>query len=238
MDPDLAGDLGLVFARVSGLLLSRDQVQTALSLLTSLVTETVPGTAGAGISLLDDTGTRTTVAATAEEVRRADGLQYQLDEGPCLTAWREHTVVRADDLRQEPRWPAWAEAAVEAGVGSCVSAPLVAGSRSLGALTIYGGGPGVGGDRTEHVLAMFASQAAVLLSNVRSAEDADRVGDALGQRLRGRDVISLAKGIVMGRDGVDEHTAFLTLVDAARLHRRTVRDEAERLAGATVRRRR
>lgn len=238
MGSDLAEDLGLVFAHVSGLLLSREQVQTALSLLTALVTETVPGTAGAGISLLDEGGTRSTVAATAEEVWRADSLQYRLGEGPCLTAWEQRVVVRADDLRDEPRWPAWAEAATGAGVGSCVSAPLVAGARALGALKIYGAGPGVCGPRTEHVLAMFANQAAVLLNNVRGAEDAERIGEALGDRLRGRDAVTLAKGIVMSRDGVDEHTAFLALADAARRHRRTVREEAERLAGTTVRRRR
>ncbi|MEN3358574.1 MAG: hypothetical protein V7637_2556, partial [Mycobacteriales bacterium] len=77
----LADELSGVFARMSGLLLSRETVQTALRLVTSLAAETVPGATGAGVTLMDEQGRRTTWAATEPEVERADALQVRARRG-------------------------------------------------------------------------------------------------------------------------------------------------------------
>jgi GAF domain-containing protein len=234
MTDELAG----VFARVSGLLLSTETVGTALKLITSLARQTVPGTAGAGITLLDPRGERVTAAATDAVVERADSLQYRLGRGPCLAAWEDRVVVRIDDLAADDRWPDWSGPTAALGLRSSLSAPLVAGSRSLGAMKVYARGPGAYGAREEHVLTLFASQAAVLLANARTAQDAERVSDRLRDGLREREVVTLAKGIIMARDGVDERAAFLALTDAARQQRTTLRQAAEQLTRSTVRRRR
>lgn len=100
-----------VFARVSGMLLTEATVATALSTVTSLAADALAGTAGSGISLLDADGRRITSAATDPLVEQLDDLQYELDEGPCLTAWRERTVLHSDG-RDEQRWPAWTPARI------------------------------------------------------------------------------------------------------------------------------
>jgi Stage II sporulation protein E (SpoIIE) len=92
----LVEELGAVFARASGLLLSREVVRTALSLITSLAEEAFPGTGGAGITLLDEHGARVTAAATDAVVERADRLQYQLGQGPCLAAWERPLTAGVD----------------------------------------------------------------------------------------------------------------------------------------------
>lgn len=234
----LADELGAVFARMSGVLLSPETVRTALSVITELAAETCPATAGAGITLMDEHGRRVTAAATDEVVERADALQYRLAEGPCLTAWQRRTVVRVDDLTRERRWPRWVASMADLPLRSVLSAPLVAGAEALGALKLYATRPAAYTEREEHLLAMFASQAAVLLANLRTARDAERVTDLLRDSMRARDAISLAKGIIMARDGVDERTAFMTLVDTARQDGHPLRQTAERLAQSTVRRRR
>lgn len=234
----LAGELAAVFARMSGLLLSTETVNSALELVTALAVEAVPGTDGAGVTLLDEHGERITAAATDPLVSRLDGMQYELDEGPCLAAWNSRVPVRVDDLTHDDRWPRWARAATTTGMRALLSAPLVAGNEALGALKLYSRHTGAYGDHDEHLSTMFAAQAAVLLANVRSYEDAKRVSAELRSSLRSRDLVNMAKGALMAREGVDERTAFLRLSRTAHEEGRPLRDVAGAITGATVRRRR
>lgn len=240
--PSPTGDLATpdqiaaVFARMTGLLLMAETVHTALELVTSLATETISPTAAAGITLTDSDGGRVTVAATDPVVVRADALQYQLGSGPCLSSWADHVIVRIDDLAVDERWPSWSHQVSELGLRSSLSAPLVAGPRSLGALKVYAAHPDAFGGREEHLASMFASQAAMLLANMRAGEDAERATARFTDSLRSRDVITLAKGIIMGREGVDERVAFHTLIHAAGRQAITLRQAAEQLARSTVRR--
>ncbi|HEX2130070.1 MAG TPA: GAF and ANTAR domain-containing protein [Actinophytocola sp.] len=234
----LADELAAVFARMSGLLLSTETVHTALELISALAKEAIPGADGAGVTLLDEHGDRVTAAASDPLVSRVDVLQYEHDEGPCLAAWEQRTLVRVDDLARDRRWPRWAPAAAATGMRAVLSAPLVAGEEGLGALKVYSRLPGAYGDREEHLLTMFAAHAAVLLANVRSYEDARRVSDALRDSMRGRDLVNIAKGVLMGREGVDERTAFLLLTRTAREQGRPLREAAHSVARTTVRRRR
>jgi GAF domain-containing protein len=234
----LAGELAAVFASMSGLLLSTETVGTALELVTALVGEAVPNADGVGVTLLDEHGGRVTAAATDPLVSRVDGLQYELDEGPCLAAWDLRVLTRVDDLTREDRWPRWAPAAADTGVRAVLSVPLVAGEEGLGAMKIYSRRTGVFGDREEHLLTMFAAHAAMLLANVRSDADARRVSDDLRDSMRARDLVNMAKGVLMAREEVDERTAFLLLTGMVRDQGRPLRDVAHSVAGTTVRRRR
>ncbi|WP_285741219.1 GAF and ANTAR domain-containing protein [Lentzea sp. NBRC 105346] len=237
-DVSLTQELATVFARMSGLLLSSETVNTALKLITSVAAQTFPGTVGAGITLLDDRGERITAAATDAMVDRVDRLQYRLGGGPCLTAWEDRVVVRVHDLTQDTRWPDWARHACEAGLRSSLSAPLVAGATALGAMKVYAAQPNAYAEREEHLLILFAAQAAMLLANTRTTQDAERVAEQLKDNLRGREVLAVAKGILMARNGVDERAAFLTLTDTAQRQGTTLRQTAEQIARSTVRRRR
>ncbi len=235
-DLPLADELAAVSARMSGLLLSRETVGTVLNLVTSLAGEALPAAAGAGVTLLDEHGRRTTAAATDPMVEHLDGLQYDLEEGPCLTAWEERHVVRADDIAQDDRWPRWARAAGGSEMRSALSAPLVAGGDALGAIKVYGREPRVFGERDEYLLTMFAAQSAILVANVRTFENARKLSESLADAMRGRDVINIAKGIVMAREHVDEGTAFATLARNAHEENKKLRDLAGALVRSTARR--
>src|SRR4051812_13385811 len=185
---------------MSGLLLSEETVATALGLIGSLAVDTVPGAVGAGVTLVDARGRRRTSGATDQRVEQADRLQYELDQGPCLAAAAARQVIRLDDIEGDRRWPRWSAAVAPLGLRAALSAPLVAGDEGLGAIKVYADAPGTFGPRAEHLLTMFATQAAILVANVQSFERAHRVSDDLRTTVRGRDVVSMAKGMLMARD--------------------------------------
>jgi len=237
-DLPLADELSAVFARMSGLLLSEETVSTAVRLITSLATDTIAETAGAGVTLIDDSGRRTTAGASDPLVERADSVQYELDQGPCLTAWAGRTVVRIDDIPTDPRWPQWSAAVEPLGLRASLSAPLVAGDAALGAIKVYAHRPHAYGGRAERVLTMFAAQAAILLKNIQSYETAQRLSDELRGALRSRDLIGMAKGVLMARDGVDEDVAFAILASTAQREHKRLKDVAHAVVKSAGRRRR
>ena len=238
VDLPLADELAGVFARMSRVLLSQETVHTSLQLVCELAQSTLPDSSGAGVTLVDEHGGKTTAAASDPLVGRADSLQYELDEGPCLTAWAERSVVRVDDIRLEPRWRRWAQAVDPLGVRAVLSAPLVAGDVALGALKVYGRQPSVYDSHSERLLSLFAAQAAILVANMQSLENARRLSDQLKDALRSRDVISTAKGVILAREGVDEEGAFARLVSLSQRDGKKLRDVAESVVRAAERRRR
>lgn len=239
MDQDLplADELAGMYARMSGLLLSQETVGTALQLVTSLAVQTVPGSVGAGVSLRDEQGRRVSAAATDALVEQADARQYELDEGPCLTAWAQRSVVRIDDTAGEQRWPRWCAAVQPLGLRSVLSAAMVAGDAGLGAVKVYARDAGVYDSRSEHLLRLFATQAAILLANMQTHERAQQLSEGLKDALESRDVIGQAKGILMSQDGLDADAAFALLAAASQREHRKLRDVAQDLIRSTERRR-
>jgi GAF domain-containing protein len=169
-------------------------------------------------------------------VERADELQYELDEGPCLAATAGRTLVRVDDLSADPRWPRWAAGARDLGLLSTLSAPLVAGDRVLGAMKVYGAGPGAFTPHDAQVLTLSAAQAALLVSHVTAREQARRASDDLRQAMAARDVVSMAKGVLMGRHGIGEETALVMLLSRSGGGAGTLRQAARAVVESAVRR--
>jgi GAF domain-containing protein len=231
----LADELSGVFARMSGLLLSEATVERSLSLLSALAQETVPGAVGAGVSLIDE-GRRRSSGSTDDRVRDADDLQYTLDEGPCLTAAATRELIRIDDLAEDPRWPRWAARVAALGLRAAMSAPLVAGDGSLGAIKVYAEQPRTFDARSEQVLTMFSAQATILVANMQTAERARRLSEGMRAAIQGRDVVSMAKGVLMGRHAVDEDTAFGMLLGQSKHDGSTLTEAAERTVASVVRR--
>jgi GAF domain-containing protein len=236
-DLPLTDELAAVFARMSGLLLSAETVDTALGLLSALAQETVPGSTGAGVSIVDEQRRRSS-GSTDDRVRAADALQYDLDEGPCLTAASTRELVRIDDLAADRRWPHWADAALPLGLRAAMSAPLVAADRTLGAIKVYAEQPGTFDRHSERLLTLFSAQAAILVANVQSHDRATRLSAGMREAFRDRDVVSMAKGVLMGRNAVDESTAFGILLARCQEEGVTVAQAARAVVDSAARRRR
>jgi GAF domain-containing protein len=227
-----AEELTGAFARMSGLLLTEQTVDTALNTITSLAADTIAGSAGSGVSLLDAGSQRTTSAATDPMVERLDTLQYQLDEGPCLSAWRDQAVIRSGPLDTERRWPSWSRRAYELGMRSVLSAPLINGERAMGAIKVYSTLADAYGDREEDLLHRFATQAAIFVSNVQTVQAAEHLSQSLKDTLRFRDLLATARGVLMARRGVGVEDANRQLITESYRSRRLIRDVAERIVAS------
>jgi GAF domain-containing protein len=207
-------ELAALLDQMGAVLLSTETIGTTIELVTQLATETIPATAGAGLTLIDHHGKRS-VAASNPLVQQADLLQYELDDGPCLTAWRDQVTVRIDDVTAETRWPRWSAAAAELGLRSMLIVPLVAGGTSIGAIKVYSHQRHAYDARAERVLSLFAHQAAILLTNTQTLSDARDATGNLAAALLNRDIIGQAKGVLIAQGAPDEQAAFAMLASAS-----------------------
>ncbi|PRC45916.1 hypothetical protein C6A85_92740 [Mycobacterium sp. ITM-2017-0098] len=219
---------------MSGILLTESTVANALSTVTTLAAETITGSTGSGVTLTDAHGGRTTSAATDPLVERLDGLQYQLDEGPCLTAWREQTVIRSGSSDGEQRWPAWIERAHELGLRSYISAPLVTGDTAIGAIKVYSTAVDAFTEHQADLLQRFADHAAVFVGNVQTLRSADHLSAELKETLRTRDLIATARGVMMGQRGLSYDEAFRALAAEAQRTGQPLRDVAARIVNSSL----
>ena len=103
-------------------------------------------------------------------------------------------------------------------------------------MKVYARQPHAYGPREEYLLPMFAASAAVLLANVKSYQDARRVSADLKDALRGRDLINMAKGVIMAREATGEQTAFMLLAAMGNEQHRPLREVADGIVRSTVQR--
>lgn len=201
-------ELALTMARVNSLLLSEETVDRAITQLAAAAKQVMPGALGAGVSLINSRGQKTSTGYTDDVVSILDELQYAAGEGPCLSAWASNRPVVTEDLSKEERWPNWTSAAAAQPVRSVVSVPLAHGSEVLGALKVYAAQPEAFDRRSQRLLVNFAEPAAILLSHVQSAELPAQLSSALQSALHSRNKISVATGVLMERVKVDEESAL------------------------------
>lgn len=111
-------------------------IQKILDHLADRVVEVIP-VSGAGVLLMESDTEHHFVAASDDVILGVEALQMELQEGPCLQAYRtgEHVAVR--DLTQDTAFGRFSPAAARAGLGAVYSFPLRLDDRRLGALELY-----------------------------------------------------------------------------------------------------
>jgi GAF domain-containing protein len=184
---------------------------------------TVPGAQHASICRVRRRGDGETLAATAELARAVDSAQYNCGQGPCLETLYDEKAVRLSDLATEQRWPAFTGRARKLGVRSMLAVRLSVQSDGLWALSLHSKQPYAFDAYAQHVASLFATHAAVAMSNEQSKED-------LRTAVSTREVIGKAQGILMERFKITDDLAFRLLVRASQDTNRKLRDIAEELA--------
>lgn len=173
-----------------------------------LVVALVDGCDHAGVTVLTPHFMET-VAASDDVVRRGDGWQHALNEGPGLDSVRDRTAVLSQDVAIDERWRSWGpRVAADLGVRSAVSVLLDARGSTLGSLTLYADRPDVWGDQQQSLVTTLARQLAL------AGADA-RVLDHQEQALVARVGLGQAQGIVMERFGMTADQASRHLRDLA-----------------------
>ena len=176
---DKLSDVLSEFART---MVTNFPIQGILDRLVQRIVEILPITA-AGVTLISQGLDPRYVAASNGSALRFEQLQTELDEGPCLAAYRSGDAIAVADLRNDGRFPTFAPRAVEAGLTGVFTFPLRHEDAPLGALDLYRETPGgLLSDDEMRTAQTLADVAAAYLINAQARTDlqdsSDRSRDA------------------------------------------------------------
>jgi serine phosphatase RsbU (regulator of sigma subunit) len=146
-------------------------IQTILDHLVDHVVEVIP-VDGAGVLLMDSDTEHHFVAASDDAILGVEALQMDLQEGPCLQAYRTGVHVAVRDLVTDTTFVRFSPAAAQAGLGAVYSFPLRLDDRQLGALELYAKAPLDLSDSDLVGAQILADVAAAYLFNAQAREDA------------------------------------------------------------------
>ena len=158
----------------------------------------VSGADGVSVSLLRH-GELLTVAASDETIMEMDTEQYATGEGPCVDASLWGRWFHAESLDIETRWPSFTPRARALGIKAILSSPLKAFEFPVGALNIYSRTASPFDVNAQETAAIYA-KASLILSDARAGVTDSQMAVRFQEALRSREIIAMAKGIVMERE--------------------------------------
>ena len=215
-------ELAEIFAEVARTLLEEHDVEGTLERICVLAVKTIDPCEAAGVSIAS--GPRVTSLSTSDPLPRIlDDIQSETQEGPCVDAIKEHEVFITGSLSGEKRWPEFSRRAHdETGVQSILSLRLFTSEDTMGALNLYSTKADAFDDQDIATGSVFAAHAAVALTSAqREAQLEDKAST--------RDVIGMAKGIIMARQHVSDDEAFAILRRASQRMNVKIRELADRV---------
>ncbi len=183
-----------------------DLSQTLLS-ITETARQSIGGVDFASITIRHRSGRLETMAPSSPLMYVADGLQYELSEGPCYDAVTDDLVAYCPDLAHDGRWPRFGPRAAILGLGSLLAVRLAHPGATFMALNMYSDRVAAFGDHHKIV--------EIFLSAGSATAGPGQPGKTLRDELTGRTLVENATGILMHRHGVDAEHALLLLSELA-----------------------
>ena len=190
-------------------------VDAALRLVTAVAASTVENADGVSVTL-ERHGHLMTVAASDDAVKEMDRHQYETGEGPCLSAKAEGRWFYIESLAEENRWPEFVPLALDQGIHSILSSPLMTKDHPQGALNIYSSREHAFSARDQELAALFSAQASEILTTAGPEETDEEARQRFTSALTARQVIHQAQGVIMERDGLTAELVAGALRRAAR----------------------
>ena len=168
---------------------------------------------------------QSTVPVATDALSRALAqAQQQADGGPCIAAaLGQEQIVVANDLRDDQRWPDFAQSAIDLGISCALSYQLFLhrdDNDRFGALNLYGSHPGAFDEQAIAIGEVFAAHCTTMLAAAIAQEGAEAA-------LQTRDLIGQAKGILMERHRLTAEDAFERLSKTSQDRNLKLRDVAE-----------
>jgi GAF domain-containing protein len=216
-------ELAAAFAQIARDLQIRTTPEQTGARIVAAAVHTVPGCDHAGISLVYRHGRIESTAASDDVAAAVDTIQYEVGQGPCLEAIRDHESYLICDLMAEERWPLFSRrAAEETGIRSMLSFRLFVGDDTLGALNLYSRDVDAFDQDACAVGAILAAHAAVAMSTARDREQAEHLKRAVESNRE----IGMAMGVVMASGLQTPEQAFAALRRASQRLNIKLRDIA------------
>ena len=154
-------------------------IEATLDRLVARMVDVLPIT-GAGVTLISDGVHPHHVAASNDAAMRAERLQSDLGEGPCLLAYRTGEPVSVVELAADGRFPTFGPKCLAGGVSAVFTFPLGRPGALLGAVDLYRDCPGPLGEEEMEAAQTLADVAAAYLLNARAR--GEPVGDVTKDR--------------------------------------------------------
>jgi GAF domain-containing protein len=182
---------------------------------------------GAGLMLVDTEGQLRWASASDQSAQTLEDGQERLAQGPCAVAFSQRLPAAIRDLKLEPEWQEFTQVLISEGIRAALSVPVELDGGVIGTLDIYAAEPRDWGPSEVAALQAYAGLVAALLAAASTAQVKGRLADQLQAALEHRWLIEQAKGVVMGREGLDAQAAFERLRGAARSSTRRLADVAK-----------
>lgn len=115
-------------ARIARDLVNEPDLEHTLQRVADAAAASLNGRVWASVSLVQARREVETPASTDDRATRADQLQYEMQDGPCLDAIREQETFQVDDMTTDQRYSRWTTAvAGETGIRAvcrCSCSPM------------------------------------------------------------------------------------------------------------------
>jgi len=175
---------------------------------------------GAGLMLADADHHLHNVAVSDDRLAHLEELQIRHREGPCIAAFEDKELVRAEDLTQEARWPSFSKHAVTRGIRAVLASPIPYNQDAVGVVAVTSEDRRPWSAEAELALLAFTDLAALLIASMLLGEQQTELAAQLQSALNSRAIIEQAKGVLIGQQGLTAHDAYAQLRSQARAERR------------------
>ena len=167
---------------------------------TALAQRIAPDLAGISVASLEH-GITFTMVATDEEIAALDGVQYATS-GPCVEVVHDGQglVTTSDDLFNEPRWRALAQASAASGICSTLTFPIMDGDEVSGTVNLYGRSDHTFDGKRSQLADVFRAWAPGAVMNADLDFSTRLLAQQAPRKLRDDATIEAATGILAAHD--------------------------------------
>jgi GAF domain-containing protein len=210
-------------------------VLASITRLATQALEIVPDLVGVSTAALEERITFTLVATT-DEIAVLDAIQYAAG-GPCVEGAYAQEVLEFDpaNVLDEARWRLFAEATAAHNVRSTLTLPVVRKGRVEGTVNLYAASRCAFVGHHDELAEIFGAWAVGAVANADLSFTTRAEAEAAPDRVRERNLIDVAIGILAAQLETDPATAEDRLRDAARRAGDTSAQVAREIVDANTR---
>ena len=208
------GDVHKALKELGQLLYGADDVDVAMARIVE-TTHTLFGVDGAALMLIDSELLLRNAAVSDPRITVIEDLQVRHAEGPCVDAYDNKELVGSPDLSAESRWPKFAPAAVDQGVGAVLASPIPYNRQAVGVVAVFAAARRQWSPEGELALMAFTDLAALMIASTMQSKRHHDLADQLQGALDARVVIEQAKGVLIAQEKLSPRQAYERLRNEA-----------------------
>jgi GAF domain-containing protein len=220
-------DLVNTLQQLADVLQTQRTLGVALATIAEAATHSVPGCDAATIAISIG-GRPATAAMTGTIALELDLVQYDTDDGPCLTSFRTASALRLDLYERGEAFPHIAAAAERFGVRAVLSVPATWGGETIGTLNLYSRTRPFD-ETAETVAAVLAAQVAIAVSRSPEFVAARAVVEQAQRNTDDHSRIAMATGLLISSQDCTREQAEGLLRQAAVEDEQTILQIAQRI---------